>query len=171
MTLSEVKIKLLAAQRVIHHVDGQLWRRQDRIGDLSNELLGLNQRLLGMRQQVFFDVMDRPCRVDESVFDPRRRFALLLDLLDQRALGCQRRMLVRERRRSDARHGRLLIAGQRPAIAARRIEAHARKAETADDLDLFVVLDAEVVEGKRMLEPLQIEVDVKPDPQLIDVDE
>lgn len=80
-------------------------------------------------------------------------------------------MLNDKLRRSDALRCPFQVAGQRAAIAARRVEAYSLEPEAADDQNLFSSLIRKVAEGKRMPEPLQIEVDIKPDPQLIHTDE
>ena len=167
--VQRVEVELLAADLVAHDVDRQLGRREDRIGNLPDQLAGLGDGLLRIAQQILFNVPDRLCRVDKSVFDTRCRFALHLDLLDQRALGSQRWMLLQHRFFGRCGIGGLFrLARLWLAFAACRIKTHALQSESANRRDLVVVLDLEVIEGERVLEPLQVYINVHADLKLID---
>ena len=67
----------------------------------------------------------------------------------------------------------VVVAGGRRwrfAVAQGRIVAHAFQAQAADGLDLVFRLDLEMAQGERMLEPVQVQEDVKADAKLIDAD-
>jgi len=49
----------------------------------------------------------------------------------------------------------------------RWIVANLPEPKAPDDINLFFVLDLEIIEGKGMLEPLQIEVNIQTYPELI----
>lgn len=51
-----------------------------------------------------------------------------------------------------------------------RTDAHRLQAECAKGVDLILRLDLEVTESKRVLEPLEVELDVLSDPKLVDRD-
>ena len=165
--VERMEIQLLAADLVAHHVDRQIGRGENRIGDLFDQFARLAHRLFGIAEQVLLDPLDRPRGIDEDVLDPGRGFALFADLLDQHPFGRQRRMLARHIGQFGRGRGRLFFRLGRAPVAARRVVAHLLDTEAADHGDLLGILDLEMVEGERMLEPLQVEMHVHPHLQFV----
>jgi len=168
--IERVIVDLLACGAIAHQVKGDIPIREQGIEHAIDQAIGLGDDFFRAGMNVFFQHTHRLRRVAKRLFALNHGLTMRFEFGDSGTFGHERGFVFhRMRRLGNGRgDGRLRGANKRRFnIAFRRRVANLLQPQAPELFQLLVILDLEATEGKWVIHPRQIKVDIQADAQLL----